>query len=94
MMKLVLVDFLGNARDIVHLGSKWDELGNMLRRSGDQYSNWFSGKGMRDDPATVRDDIRTLSQRAASYPSMPQDYIDAHRSANPAEFTSEYLLNH
>ena len=83
--------FLGNARDIVHLGSKWDELGNMLRRSGDQYSNWFSGKGMRDDPATVRDDIRTLSQRAASYPSMPQDYIDAHRSANPAEFTSGVL---
>ena len=83
--------FLGNARDIVHLGSKWDELGNMLRRSGDQYSNWFSGKGMRDDPATVRDDIRTLSQRAASYPSMPQDYIDAHRSANPADFTSGVL---
>ena len=78
----------GVVRDIVHLGSKWDELGNMLRRSGDQYSNWFSGKGMRDDPATVRDDIRTLSQRDASYPSMPQDYIDAHRSANPAEFTS------
>lgn len=80
--------FLGNARDIVHLGSKWDELGNTLRRGVDQYSNWFSGKGMRDDPATVRDDIRTLSQRAASYPAMPQDYIDAHRSANPADFTS------
>ena len=78
----------GVVRDIVHLGSKWDELGNMLRRSGDQVSNWFSGKGMRDDPATVRDDIRTLSQRAASYPSMPQDYIDNHRSANPDEFTS------
>lgn len=78
----------GVVRDIVHLGSKWDELGNMLRRGADQYSNWFSGKGMRDDPATVRDDIRTLSQRAASYPSMPQDYIDANRSANPAEFTS------
>lgn len=78
----------GVVRDIVHLGSKWDELGNMLRRGADQYSNWFSGKGMRDDPATVRDDIRTLSQRAASYPSMPQDYIDNHRSANPIEFTS------
>ena len=77
-----------SARDIVHLGSKWDELGNMLRRGVDQYSNWFSGKGMRDDPATVRDDIRTLNQRAASYPSMPQDYVDAHRSANPADFTS------
>ena len=83
--------FLGNARDIVHLGSKWDELGNMLRRGVDQYYNLYSGKGMRDDPATVRDDIRTLSQRAASYPSMPQDYIDAHRSANPAEFTSGVL---
>lgn len=80
--------FLGNTRDIVHLGSKWNELGNMLRRSGDQVSNWFSGKGMRDDPATVRDDIRTLNQRAASYPSMPQDYIDNHRSANPTDFTS------
>lgn len=81
--------FLGGARDIVHLGSKWDELGNMLRRSGDEYSNWlFSERGMRDDPATVRDDIRTLNQRAASYPAMPQDYIDAHRSANPADFTS------
>ena len=78
----------GVVRDIVHLGSKWDELGNMLRRGVDQYSNWFSGKGRRDDPATVRDDIRTLSQRAASYPSMPQDYVDANRSANPAEFTS------
>lgn len=78
----------GVVRDIVHLGSKWDELGNMFRRGVDQYSNWFSGKGMRDDPATVRDDIRTLNQRAASYPSMPQDYIDNHRSANPAEFTS------
>lgn len=78
----------GIVRDIVHLGSKWDELGNMLRRSGDQYSNWFSGKGMRDDPATVRDDIRTLSQRDASYPTMPQDYIDNHRLANPTEFTS------
>ena len=78
----------GVVRDIVHLGSKWDELGNMLRRGVDQYSNLFSGKGMRDDPATVRDDIRTLSQRAASYPSMPQDYIDNHRSANPADFTS------
>lgn len=78
----------GVVRDIVHLGSKWDELGNMLRRSGDQVSNWFSGKGMRDDPATVRDDLRTLNQRAASYPSMPQDYIDNHRSANPADFTS------
>lgn len=81
--------FLGiSTRDIVHLGSKWDELGNMLRRGVDQYSNLFSGKGMRDDPATVRDDIRTLSQRAASYPDMPQDYIDANRSANPDEFTS------
>ena len=80
--------FLGNARDIVHLGSKWDELGNMFRRSGDEYSNWFSGKGRRDDPATVRDDIRTLSQRAASYPAMPQDYIDAHRLTDPAKFTS------
>lgn len=80
--------FLGNARDIVHLGSKWDELGNMLRRSGDQYSNWFSGKGMRDDPATVRDDIRTLNQRAASYPTMPQDYIDTHRLTDPTQFTS------
>ena len=80
--------FLGGARDIVHLGSKWDEFGNMLRRSGDEYSNWFSGKGMRDDPATVRDDIRTLSQRAASYPAMPQDYIDTHRLTDPAQFTS------
>ena len=80
--------FLGGARDIVHLGSKWDELGNMLRRSGDEYSNMFSGKGMRDDPATVRDDIRTLSQRAASYPAMPQDYIDTHRLTDPAKFTS------
>lgn len=81
--------FLGvSTRDIVHLGSKWDELGNMLRRGVDQYSNLLSGKGMRDDPATVRDDIRTLSQRAASYPDMPQDYIDANRSANPADFTS------
>ena len=80
--------FLGGARDIVHLGSKWDELGNMLRRSGDEYSNWFSGKGMRDDPATVRDDIKTLSQRAASYPAMPQDYIDTHRLTDPAQFTS------
>ena len=80
--------FWGGVRDIVHLGSKWDELGNMLRRSGDEYSNWFSGKGMRDDPATVRDDIRTLSQRAASYPAMPQDYIDAHRLTDPAQFTS------
>ena len=78
----------GVVRDIVHLGSKWDELGNMLRRSGDQVSNWFSGKGMRDDPATVRDDIRTLSQRAASYPSLPQDYVDANRSADPRDFTS------
>ena len=78
----------GVVRDIVHLGSKWDELGNMLRRSGDQVSNWFSGKGMRDDPATVRDDIRTLSQRDASYPTMPQDYIDNHRSAHPEDFTS------
>lgn len=78
----------GVVRDIVHLGSKWDELGNMLRRGVDQYSNWFSGKGMRDDPATVRDDIRTLSQRDASYPTMPQDYIDNHRLANPTEFTS------
>lgn len=78
--------FLGGARDIVHLGSKWNELGNMLRRSGDEYSNWFSGKGMRDDPATIRDDIRTLNQRAASYPAIPQDYIDAHRTANPADF--------
>lgn len=80
--------FLGGARDIVHLGSKWNELGTMLRRSGDQYSNWFSGKGMRDDPATVRDDIRTLNQRAASYPAMPQDYIDAHRLTDPTQFTS------
>ena len=80
--------FWGGARDIVHLGSKWDELGNMLRRSGDEYSNWFSEKGMRDDPATVRDDIRTLSQRAASYPAMPQDYIDAHRLTDPAKFIS------
>lgn len=80
--------FLGNARDIVHLGSKWDELGNILRRGGDQYSNWYSGKGMRDDPATVRDDIRTLNQRAASYPAMPQDYIDDHRLTYPALFTS------
>ena len=80
--------FLGGARDIVHLGSKWNELYNMFRRSGDEYSNWFSGKGMRDDPATVRDDIRTLSQRAASYPAMPQDYIDAHRLTDPAKFTS------
>ena len=80
--------FLGNARDIVHLGSKWDELGNMLRRGVDQYSNWYSGKGMRDDTATVRDDIRTLSQRAASYPTMPQDYIDSHRLTDPALFTS------
>ena len=79
---------LGYARDIVHLGSKWDELGNMLRRGADQYSNRFSGKGMRDDPATVRDDIRTLNQRPASYPSMPQDYIDAHRLADPAQYTS------
>lgn len=82
--------FLGGARDIVHLGSKWNELGNMLRRSGDEYSNWlFSEReGMRDDPATVRDDIRTLNQRAASYPAMPQDYIDNHRSVDPADFTS------
>lgn len=80
--------FLGGARDITHLGSKWDELGNMFRRSGDEYSNWFSGKGMRDDPATVRDDIRTLNQRAASYPAMPQDYIDAHRLTDPTQFTS------
>lgn len=78
----------GIVRDIVHLGSKWDELGNMLRRGADQYSNWFSGKGMRDDPATVRDDIRTLNQRAASYPTMPQDYIDAHRLTDPTQFTS------
>ena len=78
----------GFVRDIFHLGSKWDELGNMLRRGVDQYSNWYSGKGMRDDPAAVRDDIRTLNQRDASYPTMPQDYIDANRSANPAEFTS------
>lgn len=78
----------GVVRDIVHLGSKWDELGNMLRRGADQYSNLLSGKGMRDDSATVRDDIRTLNQRAASYPSMPQDYIDNHRSANPTDFTS------
>ena len=83
--------FLGGARDIVHLGSKWDELGNMLRRSGDEYSNWFSGKGMRDDPAAVRDDIKTLSQRAASYPAMPQDYIDAHRLSDPAQYTSGVL---
>ena len=80
--------FLGGARDIVHLGSKWDELSNMSRRGVDQYSNLFSGKGMRDDPATVRDDIRTLSQRAASYPAMPQDYIDAHRLTDPTQFTS------
>ena len=80
--------FWGNVRDIVHLGSKWNELGNMLRRGVDQYSNWFSGKGRRDDPATVRDDIRTLSQRPASYPAMPQDYIDAHRRSDPALFTS------
>lgn len=78
----------GIVRDIVHLGSKWDELGNMLRRGADQYSNWFSGKGMRDDPATVRDDIRTLSQRDSSYPTMPQDYIDAHRLTDPTQFTS------
>lgn len=78
----------GVVRDIVHLGSKWNELGNMLRRGADQYSNLFSGKGMRDDSATVRDDIRTLSQRDASYPAMPQDYIDAHRLTDPAEFTS------
>lgn len=78
----------GIIRDIVHLGSKWDELGNMLRRGADQYSNWFSGKGMRDDPATVRDDIRTLSQRDSSYPTMPQDYIDAHRLTDPTQFTS------
>ena len=78
----------GVVRDIVHLGSKWDELGNMLRRGADQYSNWFSGKGMRDDPATVRDDIRTLSQRDSSYPTMPQDYIDAHRLTDPTQFTS------
>ena len=78
----------GVVRDIVHLGSKWDELGNMLRRGADQYSNLFSGKGMRDDPATVRDDIRTLSQRDASYPTMPQDYIDAHRLTDPTQFTS------
>ena len=83
--------FLGGARDIVHLGSKWDELGNMLRRSGDEYSNWFSGKGMRDDPATVRDDIKTLSQRAASYPALPQDYIDTHRLTDPTQFTSGVL---
>ena len=80
--------FLGYARDITHLGSKWDELGNMFRRGVDQYSNWFSGKGMRDDPATIRDDIRALSQRAASYPAMPQDYIDAHRLTDPTQFTS------
>lgn len=78
----------GVVRDIVHLGSKWDELGNMLRRGVDQYSNWFSGKGMRDDPATVRDDIRTLSQRDSSYPTMPQDYIDTHRLTDPTQFTS------
>lgn len=78
----------GIVRDIVHLGSKWDELGNMLRRGADQYSNWFSGKGMRDDPATVRDDIRTLSQRDSSYPTMPQDYIDTHRLTDPTQFTS------
>lgn len=78
----------GVVRDIVHLGSKWDELGNMLRRGADRYSNLLSGKGKRDDPATVRDDIKTLNQRAASYPSMPQDYIDNHRSANPTDFTS------
>lgn len=78
----------GVVRDIVHLGSKWDELGNMLRRGADQYSNWFSGKGMRDDPATVRDDIRTLNQRDSSYPTMPQDYIDAHRLTDPTQFTS------
>ena len=81
--------FLGGARDIVHLGSKWDELGNMLRRGVDEYSNWHPGKGMRDDPATVRDDTRTLNQRAASYPNMPQDYIDAHRTAKLTDFTSE-----
>lgn len=80
--------FLGGARDIVHLGSKWDELGNMLRRGADQYSNLLSGKGMRDDSATVRDDIRTLNQRDASYPTMPQDYIDAHRLTDPTQFTS------
>ena len=80
--------FLGGARDIVHLGSKWDELSNMSRRGVDQYSNLFSGKGMRDDPATVRDDIRTLNQRASSYPAMPQDYIDAHRLTDPTQFTS------
>ena len=80
--------FLGGARDIVHLGSKWDELSSMSRRGVDQYSNLFSGKGMRDDPATVRDDIRTLSQRAASYPAMPQDYIDTHRLTDPTQFTS------
>ena len=78
----------GVVRDIVHLGSKWDELGNMLRRGADQYSNWFSGKGMRDDSATVRDDIRTLNQRDSSYPAMPQDYIDAHRLTDPTQFTS------
>lgn len=78
----------GIVRDIVHLGSKWDELGNMLRRGADQYSNWFSGKGMRDDPATVRDDIRTLNQRDSSYPTMPQDYIDTHRLTDPTQFTS------
>ena len=78
----------GVVRDIVHLGSKWGELSNMLRRGVDQYSNWFSGKGMRDDPATVRNDIRTLSQRDASYPSMPQDYIDNHRLTDPTQFTS------
>lgn len=76
----------GFVRDIVHLGSKWDELGNMLRRSADQGYNWLSGKGMRDDPATVRDDIRTLSQRDASYPAMPQDLIDANRLSDPAEY--------
>ena len=78
----------GVVRDIVHLGSKWDELGNMLRRGADQYSNLLSGKGMRDDSATVRDDIRTLNQRDSSYPAMPQDYIDAHRLTDPTQFTS------
>lgn len=78
----------GVVRDIVHLGSKWDELGNMLRRGADQYSNLLSGKGKRDDPATVRDDIRTLNQRDSSYPTMPQDYIDTHRLTDPTQFTS------
>lgn len=78
----------GVVRDIVHLGSKWDELGNMLRRGADQYSNLLSGKGMRDDSATVRDDIRTLNQRDSSYPTMPQDYIDTHRLTDPTQFTS------